>query len=340
MAEPERKTARSILAYERGARIAQRLTVISVLIGMTAIIFGGGVVWWAKRDLDRTIALKTEAESERQVAQAATDAAKKNFADLTAVNDRLVRLGTLVSGLRADDATGTSLALQEIDALLGMTEETELMTSIGLKLREMRIGIYVTTNALDKAIAEQRALNVALEASPGRVLDLAILQCRAKDPAGARETLRAGLSTDDAALLTDDDRLLSACGNAVAGLAAQLAPLAAADASMGEVPEPESPASVEEEKSLPVDPGRNPAAADGVTPAAPASKAAVLGLVNARVIAVASLSVPGVVLVVPVVLVVLVVLAGPEPPGRLPVPPVAATYPDLTELRVPLLINA
>lgn len=234
MAEPERQTARSVLAYERGARQARRLVMFSVLIGLLALALGGGAVWWARQDLKTTTAQKDAIAIEAGKLKKSADAERTRIETLTSLNKRLIQLGSIVAALQPDDAAGASAALKEVDDLIALTASEESLAPVALTLREIRIGVLVSTNDFRAAIEEQRALNAAAPPSAGRILDLAILECRADDPEGARETLRIGLSPEDAALLTGDDRLINACGDSLGALAPQLtgeAPLTPAETS-------------------------------------------------------------------------------------------------------------
>ena len=265
MADAERKTARSVLAYERGARLASRLAMFSVLIGLTALILGGGVVWWARDQLQKAEAATAKAEAELDAAIAATEAQKTQTTRLTRLNESLVQLGSLTASLRADDTAGTSAALGRIEALLTEISGDESLADIAIKLRQMRIGVQASTNALALAIDEQRALNADLPPDAGRVLDLAILQCRLPDLAGARATLEAGLTAADAGLLRDD-RFRTACGDSFAGLASSLAGVPELDASAGDGPDL---ADILKETDIPFEtsPGRGPASVPEVSAA-------------------------------------------------------------------------
>lgn len=208
----ERKTARSVLAYERGARIASRMAMISVLIGLIAIVIGGGVVYMANKARNQALA---DVEIANGLVTAANEKAKEVGARteaITAFNSELISLTTLAADVKPGADRIASNAAEKAEALIAQAAEDEELKAMVPKLMEIRKGIFVAYGDLAAAIDAQRQL-VSGFPTGARIIDLAILQCSAGDFAAAENTLRnKRLTAEDAALITLQDRFQSTCG--------------------------------------------------------------------------------------------------------------------------------
>lgn len=221
MTSPDR-TARSVLAYERGARLAGRMASLSVLIGLVALVLGGGVVWWAGIQLDESRRLTSEEEEKRGEAEKATERALTVLEATNDLNARLVSLGTIVADLDTKNASGTQFALDEIQALIDLAGNDTATKPTVLKLSAMRVGIYANAGNFADALMLQSELN-ALDPNQYRILDLAILQCRAGAFDAAQTTLLdSGLTRENTALIKMDERVKTACGERFNSLASTL----------------------------------------------------------------------------------------------------------------------
>jgi hypothetical protein len=222
----ERKTARSVLAYERGARIANRMAMISVLIGLIAIVIGGGVVYMANKARNQALA---DVEIANGLVTAANEKAKEVGARteaITAFNFELISLTTLAADVKPGADRIASNAAEKAETLIAQAAEDEELKAMVPKLMEIRKGIFVAYGDLAAAIDAQRQL-VSGFPTGARIIDLAILQCSAGDFAAAEATLRNDkLTAADAALITEGLRFQPACGTRFDALAATLAPAA------------------------------------------------------------------------------------------------------------------